>query len=219
MVVPDNLVDAARARMDNLFLTPPSLAQHAALIAFDCRDGLKGHIETYPRNFGHLLQALPQIWLRRFAPPDGAFIYADVSHLTDDSLSFCQALLHDTGVAVAPGLDFDPINGNGFIRFSFAASSDLITDAIRCIAPWCSVNPLLLSTSKMSSPSPTIEIGGATVPNQILINFRFRSLCLRSGDTVTIRTKTGRYAYGPLRDVQSTGICQKRTAAAAELQT
>jgi len=149
LVVPDHLVDAARARMGNLFLTPPSLAQHAGLIAFDCRDELEGHIETYARNRDHLLQALPQMGLRRIAPPDGAFyIYADVGHLTDDSLSFCEALLHDTGVAVAPGLDFDPVDGNGFIRFSFAVSNDLIVEAVRRIRPWFAAKPVFGATPK-----------------------------------------------------------------------
>lgn len=137
LVVPERLIDAARARMGNLFLTPPSLAQHAGLIAFDCRDELEGHIETYARNRELLLKALPKMGLRRIAPPDGAFyIYADVSHLTDDSLAFCEALLRDTGVAIAPGLDFDPVDGNGFIRLSFAVSTDLIEETIRRIEPW-----------------------------------------------------------------------------------
>ena len=137
LVVPESLIDAAHARMGNLFLTPPSLAQHAGLIAFDCRDELEGHIETYARNRERLLKALPEMGLRRIAPPDGAFyIYADVSHLTDDSLTFCEALLRDTGVAIAPGLDFDPVDGNGFIRLSFAVSTDLIEEAIRRIEPW-----------------------------------------------------------------------------------
>jgi len=137
LVVPERLIDAARARMGNLFLTPPSLAQHAGLIAFDCLDELEGHIETYARNRELLLKALPKMGLRRIAPPDGAFyIYADVSHLTDDSLAFCEALLRDTGVAVAPGLDFDPVDGNGFIRLSFAVSTDLAEEAIRRVGQW-----------------------------------------------------------------------------------
>jgi aspartate/methionine/tyrosine aminotransferase len=137
LVVPEALIDAARARMGNLFLTPPSLAQHAGLIAFDCREELEGHIATYARNRELLLKALPAMGLRRIAPPDGAFyIYADVGHLTSDSLSFCEALLRDTGVAVAPGLDFDPVDGNSFIRLSFAVYTDLVEEAIRRVEPW-----------------------------------------------------------------------------------
>lgn len=137
LVVPEALIPAARARMGNLFLTPPSLAQHAALVAFDCREELDGHVATYARNRELLLAALPQMGLARIAPPDGAFyIWADIGHLTNDSYAFCEALLRETGVATAPGIDFDPVDGNRFMRFSFAVSTPLIEDAIMRMIPW-----------------------------------------------------------------------------------
>jgi aspartate/methionine/tyrosine aminotransferase len=137
LVVPPDLIDAARARMGNLFLTPPSLSQHAGLIAFDCRDELEGHVDTYRHNRDLLLDALPALGLTRIAPPDGAFyIYADIGHLTDDSIAFCTRLLEDTGVATAPGVDFDPVDGHRFIRFSFAVSTDQVRDAIARMTPW-----------------------------------------------------------------------------------
>ena len=137
IVVPPALIDAARARMGNLFLTPPVLAQRAGLIAFDCTPELEGHVDTYRRNRQLLLDALPAMGLAQIAPPDGAFyIYADISHLTNDSLSFCQRLLRETGVASAPGVDFDPVDGHRFIRFSFAVSTDRIEDAIARMTPW-----------------------------------------------------------------------------------
>ncbi|WP_257541137.1 pyridoxal phosphate-dependent aminotransferase [Sphingobium sp. CFD-1] len=137
IVVPPDLIDAARARMGNLFLTPPSLAQHAGLIAMDCAEELEGHVATYRRNRELLLEALPALGLKEIAPPDGAFyIYADVGHLTHDSLSFCQKLLRETGVAAAPGIDFDPVDGQRHIRFSFAVSTDRVEDAIARMIPW-----------------------------------------------------------------------------------
>lgn len=137
LVVPPDLVDVARARMSNLFLMPPSLAQHAGLAAFDCREELEGHVATYRRNRELLLDALPAMGLRRIAPPDGAFyIYADIGHLTDDSLSFCLDLLRETGIATAPGTDFDPVEGKQFIRFSFAVSTALVEEALARLGPW-----------------------------------------------------------------------------------
>jgi aspartate/methionine/tyrosine aminotransferase len=137
LVVPPALIDAARARMGNLFLTPPSLAQHAGLVAFDCREELEGHVATYARNRALLLDALPAMGLRRIAPPDGAFyIYADVGHLTGDSIGFCTDLLQDTGVATAPGIDFDPVEGRHFLRFSFAVSTDRVEEAVARLGPW-----------------------------------------------------------------------------------
>ncbi|MFC3441955.1 pyridoxal phosphate-dependent aminotransferase [Sphingobium rhizovicinum] len=137
IVVPADLIGVARARMGNLFLTPPVLAQRAGLTAFDCTDELEGHVEGYRRNRQLLLDALPALGLAQIAPPDGAFyIYADISHLTNDSLSFCQRLLRETGVATAPGIDFDPVDGHRFIRFSFAVSTDRVEDAIARMVPW-----------------------------------------------------------------------------------
>jgi aspartate/methionine/tyrosine aminotransferase len=137
LIVPPSGIDAARARMGNLFLTPPSLSQHAGLVAMDCGDELERNIATYAANRALLLGALPRMGLGRIAPPDGAFyIYADVSDFTDNSLEFCKDLLEETGVATAPGIDFDPINGHHFVRFSFAVSTPLVEDAIRRIEPW-----------------------------------------------------------------------------------
>jgi len=137
LVVPDGLVDAAYARMGNLFLTPPSLAQHAALAAFDCGGELEGHVATYRANRALMLEALPAMGLRTIAPPDGAFyVWADIGHLTRDSMGFCLRLLEETGVATAPGVDFDPIDGGRFIRFSFAVSTEKVREAIGRLVPW-----------------------------------------------------------------------------------
>jgi aspartate/methionine/tyrosine aminotransferase len=137
LVVPEDLVDQARARMGNLFLTPPSLSQHAGLVALDCGEELDGHVRTYARNRDLLLAALPAMGLARIAPPDGAFyVYADVGHLTQDSMAFCIRLLEETGVATAPGIDFDPVDGHRFVRFSFAVSTPLVEEAIARMVPW-----------------------------------------------------------------------------------
>ena len=136
-IVPPDSIDAARARMGNLFLTPPVIAQRAGLIAFDCREELDGHRETYARNRALMLEALTAMGLARVAPPDGAFyLYADIGHLTDDSVAFCTALLRETGVCTAPGVDFNPVDGRHFIRFSFAVSTPEVSQAIARMIPW-----------------------------------------------------------------------------------
>ncbi len=137
LIVPKAEASRAVAYMGALFLTAPSLAQHAGLVAMDCRDELEGNVATYRRNRELLLEALPALGLEKIAPPDGAFyIWADVGQLTDDSLSFCKQLLQDTGVATAPGIDFDPVEGKRFIRMSFAVSTPEIEEAIRRLVPW-----------------------------------------------------------------------------------
>ena len=137
LVVPPGHVGRTNAYASNLFLTAPSLSQHAALAAMDCGRELDGHIAVYTANRDRLLAALPSLGLNAIAPPDGAFyVYADIGHLTEDSLSFCLRLLRDTGVATAPGIDFDPVDGHRFIRFSFAVSTAEIEDAIVRMHPW-----------------------------------------------------------------------------------
>jgi aspartate/methionine/tyrosine aminotransferase len=137
LLVPPERQSRARAFMGNLFLTAPSLSQHAALVALDCREELEGHLATYARNRELLLAALPRLGLTTIAPPDGAFyIYANIGHLTDNSLDFCLSLLRDTGVATASGLDFDPIEGHRYMRFSFAVSTMEVEDAIARMTPW-----------------------------------------------------------------------------------
>ena len=142
LLSPPDHVKAAIAYMGALFLTPPSLAQHAALAAMDARDELEGHVAVYRANRTLLLEALPRLGLTAIAPPDGAFyIYADIGHLTDDSLGFCQRLLQDTGVATAPGIDFDPIDGHRFIRISFAVSTPEVIEALARLEPWFAAQP------------------------------------------------------------------------------
>ena len=137
LLVPKEHLHRARAFVGNLFLTAPSLSQHAALAALDAHEELDGHVAVYKRNRQLLLDALPRLGLNAIAPPDGAFyLYANVGHLTDDSFNFCKDMLKETGVATAPGIDFDPAHGREFVRFSFAVSTPQIETAIECMVPW-----------------------------------------------------------------------------------
>jgi aspartate/methionine/tyrosine aminotransferase len=142
MVVPEAVADRLSSYVVNLFLTAPSISQHAALQAFDERAELERSVASYARNRAVLRTALAAMGLDKVAPPDGAFyLYADIGHLTDDSLDFCQRLLAETGVAAAPGIDFDPIDGRRAIRFSFAVSEPEVARAIDLLGPWLSAQP------------------------------------------------------------------------------
>ncbi len=137
LVCPAGHVARVRAFGANFYLTAPSLSQHAGLVAMDCRDEIAANLVVYRRNRALMLDALPPLGLGAIAPPDGAFyIYADIGHLTDDSLDFAASLLRDTGVATAPGIDFDPVEGHRFLRFSFAVSTAQVEDALARLRPW-----------------------------------------------------------------------------------
>ena len=136
LVSPDKAARAS-AFAGNMFLTAPTLSQHAALVALDSQDELREHVKMYTENRCLLLAALPSLGLHAIAPPDGAFyIYANIGHLTNDSLQFCETLLRDTGIATAPGIDFDPVDGKHFFRISFAVSTTQVLEAIERLKPW-----------------------------------------------------------------------------------
>lgn len=137
MIVPEAMLRAVERISQNLFISPPSLSQYAALAAFDCHDELKANAAVYAANRELLLRELPKAGITRFAPADGAFyLYADVSHLTQDSEQFCRRMLAETGVAATPGVDFDPENGHLFIRFSFAGSTGVMAQAAARLKDW-----------------------------------------------------------------------------------
>lgn len=137
MVLPEDMMRAGECLAQNLFISAPTLSQIAAVAAFDCYDELEANVARYAENRDVLLNELPGIGFDKLAPSDGAFyIYADVGHMANDSQEFCSRILRETGVAVTPGLDFDPDRGNRTMRFSFAASTDDVVGAVKALKAW-----------------------------------------------------------------------------------
>jgi len=137
MVVPDDLVRPIECLAQNLFIAPPSIAQWAALAAFDGEAELQANLARYRRNRDLLQDALPSAGFPVLSPPDGAFyLYTDVSRWTDDSVAFCRRMLAETAVAATPGVDFDPLRGQRTVRFSFAGATDHMAEAARRLAAW-----------------------------------------------------------------------------------
>ncbi|MDR7126575.1 aminotransferase class I/II-fold pyridoxal phosphate-dependent enzyme [Pseudotabrizicola sp. 4114] len=133
MVVPPGHVRTIERLAQNMFICPPHASQIVALAALDCVDELEANRATYATNRRLMLDGLPLAGFTRIAPPDGAFyVYADVSALTEDSLGFAREILHEAGVAVTPGLDFDPVRGRQSLRFSYArATADIVEGLAR----------------------------------------------------------------------------------------
>jgi len=141
LLVPAELRRAVDRLTGNFTICPPVLPQHAAVAAFtpEAVAEADGHLHHYASNRETLIAGLRQLGLTRLAPADGAFYaYADVSDFTSDSLRFCETLLADTGLAIAPGIDFDTTRGNSFVRLSFAGPSGDIDEALRRLGPWLS---------------------------------------------------------------------------------
>lgn len=138
MLLPTYLRRAVERLASNLTVCPPAISQVAAIAAFTdaSRAELDGHVRRYAVNRQILLDGLTTAGVTDLAPADGAFYaYADIAHLTDDSLAWCEQVLAHTGVAVAPGVDFDTVHGHHTIRFSFAGATADIEEALVRLQP------------------------------------------------------------------------------------
>ena len=132
MVVPEDHIRTVERLAQNLFICAPHAAQVVALAALDCVADCEAMRATYAVNRRLMLDGLPKAGFTRIAPPDGAFyIYAEVADLTRDSVAFCAELLEGAGVAVTPGLDFDPVRGRQSLRFSYARGTVDIQEGLR----------------------------------------------------------------------------------------
>ena len=137
MVMPEDLLRVIESLSQNLYISPPTLSQIAAVAALDCSEELDRNVAQYARNRELLLEELPKAGFDSIAPADGAFyLYADVSHMTNDSDAFCRTILAETGVAITPGIDFDPDRGNRFVRFSFAGTTETMAAAAKALQDW-----------------------------------------------------------------------------------
>ena len=135
MVVPETHLRTVERLAQNMFICPPHASQVAALAALDCMDEADANLAVYAENRRLMLDGLPKAGFTRIAPPEGAFyIYADVSDLTDNSLQLAADILDKAGVAVTPGLDFDPDRGARTLRFSYARATEDIAEGLRRLA-------------------------------------------------------------------------------------
>jgi aspartate/methionine/tyrosine aminotransferase len=139
MVVPEPLVRPIERLQQNLSISVPTLSQIAAEAAFAGRDEMEIVKRGYETNRRILITGLPQAGLSEFLPADGAFyLYADVSKFTSDSYEFARKMLEQAHVAATPGVDFDPVHGRSFVRFSYARSAAEMHDAVARITRWLS---------------------------------------------------------------------------------
>jgi len=137
LVLPDDLVRPVECLAQNLFISAPHIAQVAAEAAFDCTEELQGNIARYRRSRDLLLAALPQAGFPRISPAEGAFyLYADISDRTNDSEQFCARMLAEAGIAASPGVDFDRVRGQHFLRFSYCGPEADMAEAAMRLAGW-----------------------------------------------------------------------------------
>lgn len=131
MVLPDHLVRQAEILQQNFFISAPTLSQIAATVALGERDYAEQQKAGYAANRTLLNEGLQALGFDIGSPSDGAFYaYAGIGHLSNDSMSFCQTMLEEAGVAATPGIDFDRVGGGGYVRFSYAGKRDTVELAL-----------------------------------------------------------------------------------------
>ena len=137
VVVPEKLLRSVECLAQNIYISVPAISQHAACVAFDCINELDKNVNRYAVNRDFLLSELPKIGFDQIAPADGAFyLYAGVEEFTYNSVHFCRRLLTETGVALAPGVDFDPDTGHLSVRISFSGETKTIVEAMSRFGEW-----------------------------------------------------------------------------------
>ncbi|PZQ49186.1 MAG: 1-aminocyclopropane-1-carboxylate deaminase [Rhodovulum sulfidophilum] len=137
MVVPEAHARKVERLAQNMFICPSHASQVAALAAMEEGDELEANLGTYRANRALMLAELPKAGFGDIAPPDGAFYaYADVSGWGEDSRTLAARILREAGVAVTPGLDFDPGRGAGTLRFSYAGATGDIAEGLRRLRAW-----------------------------------------------------------------------------------
>lgn len=136
LVVPERLIRPMECLAQNLAISVPYLSQVAAIAAFDAVDELEAIKAGYARNRAILQEALPAIGLKPL-PMDGAFYaYCDIGRFSNDSMAFSKKALHEAGLAITPGLDFDLHEGNRFVRLSYAGSEADIIEGVKRLKSW-----------------------------------------------------------------------------------
>lgn len=137
MVVPEALVRPMERLAQNLYICAPALSQYAAIAAFDCLEELEANKSVYVANRELLLEELPKAGFTDILPADGAFyLYADVRHMTNDSVAFAKAMLDEAGVAATPGTDFDTGRGRHYLRFCYSGTTGRMREAARRLRDW-----------------------------------------------------------------------------------
>jgi aspartate/methionine/tyrosine aminotransferase len=131
MVMPERFVRRAEILQQNLFISAPTLSQIAATVALGERDYAEEQKAGYAANRLLLDSGLRQLGFDVGGPSDGAFYaYAGISKFSNDALAFCERLLDEAGVALTPGIDFDRVNGQGYVRLSYAGKRETVERAL-----------------------------------------------------------------------------------------
>lgn len=144
VVAPESYIRSLEKLAQNLFLCAPTVAQYAALAAFepDVLDILESRRRAFRERRNYLVPALRKLGFDIPVTPEGAFyVYAGCSRFTKDSQVFCGRLLEEAGVAVTPGFDFGSRNAALHVRFAYTAGLETLREGISRLEQFLGNNP------------------------------------------------------------------------------
>jgi len=137
MVAPQEFVREIDKLSQNIYLAPPTMAQHAALAAFEPEtiSILEARVKEFKARRDYLVPALRSLGFEIPVMPQGAFyVYAGCGNLTKDSFAFARDLLEVAGVAITPGIDFGANAPERHVRFAYTNSIERLEEGVSRIA-------------------------------------------------------------------------------------
>lgn len=133
VIAPENAVSGLEKLVQNLFIAAPTLAQQAAVAAFqpECIELLESRKTELKSRRDFLLPQLQGLGFKVDAPSDGAFyIYANIEKFSNNSEAFCLKLLEEQGIAITPGIDFGTHHANTHVRIAYTQPIQRLETAI-----------------------------------------------------------------------------------------
>lgn len=127
IVVPEEFVETANILAQSLYISASSIAQYAALAAFqpEAQVIFEERREAFRQRRDFLAQALKDIGFGLADNIQGAFyVYANISAFSDDCEKFCHDLLEQHGIALTPGTDFGDFESKSHVRIAFTTSME-----------------------------------------------------------------------------------------------
>jgi aspartate/methionine/tyrosine aminotransferase len=133
IVAPQGYVRDLEKLAQNLYISPATVSQRAALACFE--PATLALLEERRRAFRErrdfLVPALRELGFGvPVMPTGGFFVYADSSRLAADSERFCRDLLEGAGVAATPGIDFGSHRPEAHVRFAYTIEQAKLEEGV-----------------------------------------------------------------------------------------
>jgi aspartate/methionine/tyrosine aminotransferase len=139
IVAPRRHVRNLEKLAQNLYISPPTLSQRAALACFTPATMaiVESRRQAFEARRDYLVGALRDLGFGvPVMPTGGFFVYADCSRFSQDSAAFCRDMLAATGVAVTPGVDFGTHRAAMYVRFAYTIDQAKIEKGIARLRAW-----------------------------------------------------------------------------------